>query len=158
MKDQKTPVSVGEARLRQLFDPGTMSELGAYVCRPGQKEEREGVVCGYGAVDGRLVFAFSQDAAAMKGALDARHVKKIVAVYEKAMAVGAPVVEEVAKVVLPMMWLEKEPWRFRGVWAIVFPCIVSALVFATIENLLYFHIYIPRDKLSDGIIQPKNRS
>ena len=70
-----------------------------------------------------------------------------------AMAVGAPVVEEVAKVVLPMMWLEKEPWRFRGVWAIVFPCIASALVFATIENLLYFHIYIPRDKLSDGIIQ-----
>jgi len=92
MKDRKTPVSVGEARLRQLFDPGTMSELGAYICRPGQKEEREGVVCGYGAVDGRLVFAFSQDAAAMKGALDARHVKKIVAVYEKAMAVGAPVV------------------------------------------------------------------
>ena len=92
MKDQKTPVSVGEARLRQLFDPGTMSELGAYICRPGQKEEREGVVCGYGAVDGRLVFAFSQDAAAMKGALDARHVQKIVAVYEKAMAVGAPVV------------------------------------------------------------------
>lgn len=92
MKKQNTPASVGETRLRQLFDPGTLSELGAYVCRPGQKEEREGVVCGYGAVDGRLVFAFAQDAAAMKGALDARHVQKIVAVYEKAMAVGAPVV------------------------------------------------------------------
>ena len=70
-----------------------------------------------------------------------------------AVAVGAPVVEEMAKVVLPMMWLEKEPWRFRGVWAIVVSCLVSALVFATIENLLYFNVYIPKDKLCDGIVQ-----
>ena len=70
-----------------------------------------------------------------------------------AMVVGAPVVEEMAKVVLPMMWLEKEPWRFRGASSIVFSCMASALVFATMENLLYFHVYIPRDTLGDGIIQ-----
>ena len=60
-----------------------------------------------------------------------------------AVAVGAPVVEETAKVVLPLMWLEKEPWRFRSVFTIAFTCLCSALVFATIENLLYFHVYIP---------------
>ena len=70
-----------------------------------------------------------------------------------AVAVGAPVVEEMAKVVLPMMWLEKEPWRFRGASSIAFSCMASALVFATMENLLYFHVYIPRDTLGDGIIQ-----
>ena len=70
-----------------------------------------------------------------------------------AVAVGAPVVEETAKVVLPLMWLEKEPWRFRSVFTIAFTCLCSALVFATIENLLYFHVYIPKDKLTAGIIQ-----
>ena len=70
-----------------------------------------------------------------------------------AVAVGAPVVEETAKVVLPLMCLEKEPWRFRGVSSIALTCLCSALVFATIENLLYFHVYIPKDKLTAGIIQ-----
>ena len=70
-----------------------------------------------------------------------------------AVAVGAPVVEETAKVILPLMCLEKEPWRFRGVFSIVLTCFCSALVFATIENFLYFHVYIPKDKLTVGIIR-----
>ena len=70
-----------------------------------------------------------------------------------AVAVGAPVVEETAKVILPLMCLEKEPWRFRGVFSIVLTCFCSALVFATIENFLYFHVYIPKDKLTAGIIR-----
>ena len=70
-----------------------------------------------------------------------------------AVVVGAPVVEETAKVVLPLMLLEKEPWRFRSVFSIALTCLCSALVFAMIENLLYFHVYIPKGKLSAGIIQ-----
>ncbi len=69
-----------------------------------------------------------------------------------AVAAGAPVVEEVAKVVLPLMLLEKEPWRFRSAGAIVFPCLVSAFVFATVENMLYLNVYIPENKLTAGII------
>ena len=69
-----------------------------------------------------------------------------------AVCVGAPVIEEMAKVVLPMMWLEKAPWRFRSAGTIVLACLASALVFATIENLLYFHVYIPEDKCDSGII------
>ena len=70
-----------------------------------------------------------------------------------AVAVGAPVVEEMAKVILPLMWMEKEPWRFRGVSSIAFTCLCSALAFAAIENLLYFYVYIPKDRLTAGIIQ-----
>jgi len=69
-----------------------------------------------------------------------------------AVCAGAPVVEEMAKVVLPMMWLEKVPWRFRSAGTIALACLASALVFATIENLLYFNVYIPEEKYSDGII------
>lgn len=88
MKDNQT---VGRARLQAFFDSETFVELGAFVSRPGTADA-EGVICGYGAVAGRLVFAFAQDAGLMKGALDIGHADKIVAVYQKAMAVGAPVV------------------------------------------------------------------
>ena len=88
MKNQET---VGRIRLANFFDAGTFVELGAYVCRP-ESTNAEGVVCGYGARAGRLVFAFAQDSTQMKGALDARHAKKIADTYEKAMAAGAPIV------------------------------------------------------------------
>ena len=84
--------TAGGARLRAFFDAGTFVELGAYISRPGAENEAEGVICGYGALDGRLVFAFAQDKSLMKGALDGRHADKIAMVYEKALAVGAPVV------------------------------------------------------------------
>ena len=58
----------------------------------GNENENEGVVCGYGAVGGRLVFAFAQDESAMKGAVDGRHAEKIAMLYEKAVSVGAPIV------------------------------------------------------------------
>ena len=88
MKDNNT---VGRARLAAFFDADTFVELGAYVKRPGT-DHAEGVICGYGALDGRLVFAFAQDSTGMKGALDGRHADKIVATYEKALSVGAPIV------------------------------------------------------------------
>ena len=88
MKEQN---SSGKERLTAFFDADTFVELGAYIRRP-ESEDAEGVICGYGACDGRLVFAFSQDGSRMKGALDGRHADKIAVTYEKALAVGAPVV------------------------------------------------------------------
>ena len=85
-------------RLELLFDAGTFVELGRFVKKAttpydgGPGGEFEGVVTGYGAVDGKLVFAFSQDLSRMKGAMSEAHAKKIVAVYEAAMRSGAPVV------------------------------------------------------------------
>lgn len=85
--------------IRSLFDAKTFVELGAYTKRSfseraaGVKDgEFEGVICGYGAVNGQLVFAFAQDGARMKGAMDAAHAKKIVDLYDLAVKNGAPVV------------------------------------------------------------------
>ncbi|MBQ8399326.1 MAG: carboxyl transferase [Clostridia bacterium] len=85
-------------RVANLFDAGTFVELGRFVKKattefdnePGN--EFEGVVTGYGAIDGKLVFAFVQDFSRMKGAMSEAHAKKIVAVYDSAMKSGAPVI------------------------------------------------------------------
>jgi len=89
MKENNT---VAAKRLQTFFDAGTFVEIGAYISRSGITGDAEGVTCGYGSLGGRLVFAFAQDSSLMKGALDARHADKILRVYEKAMAVGAPIV------------------------------------------------------------------
>ncbi len=79
-------------RLESLFDTGTFVELGAYTRRPGSAEDFESVVCGYGAVGGKLVFAFAQDSGRTKGAFGERHAKKIADMYALAVKNGAPVV------------------------------------------------------------------
>ena len=89
MKENNT---AGITRLQSFFDDGTFVELGAYIKRPGDEDRLEGVVCGYGSLGGRLVFAFAQDSSLMKGALDGRHAEKIVRTYEKALSVGAPII------------------------------------------------------------------
>lgn len=69
-----------------------------------------------------------------------------------AVIVGAPVVEEVSKVMCPLMVLEKRPWRFSSAGAIIVACALSGLVFASVENLLYFNFYIPQEKLTTGVV------
>ncbi|MBE6596163.1 MAG: hypothetical protein E7641_00695 [Ruminococcaceae bacterium] len=83
---------VSKERLELLFDVGTFVELGAYTRRPTSPEEYESVVCGYGAVDGKLVFAFAQDSGRTKGAFGERHARKIADMYSLAVKNGAPVV------------------------------------------------------------------
>lgn len=87
------------ANLQTLFDDSTFVELGAFTKRKfceyqslDHDDELEGVVCGYGALDGRLVYAFAQDGARMKGAMDENHAKKICALYDLAVKNGAPVI------------------------------------------------------------------
>lgn len=88
----------GKARgiIAGLFDEGTFAELGAYRRRSadecGNDSDFESVVTGYGAVDGRLVFAFVQDFGNRKGAMSAAHADKICALYDKAISSGAAVI------------------------------------------------------------------
>ncbi len=84
--------TIGVEKMEALFDAGTFVEIGSYVRRCADAVEYEGVVCGYGAIDGKLVFAFSQDSDRMKGAFDEIHARKIEKLYEMAIANGAPVV------------------------------------------------------------------
>lgn len=82
----------GIDKMSALFDAGTFVEIGSFVRRSSNPEEYEGVVSGYGAIDGKLVFAFAQDSDRMKGAFDEIHARKIEKLYEMAIANGAPVV------------------------------------------------------------------
>ena len=92
MNEKKISNPLGADSLSMLFDNGNYTELGAHITRRAGSDENEGVVCGYGPVDGRLVFAFAQDSARMNGAFDSRSAKKIGNLYELALKSGAPVV------------------------------------------------------------------
>src|ERR1700728_1290881 len=86
-------------RLELLFDPGSFEEWDLFVEHRShdfgmdeQKIPGDGVVTGHGTINGRLVFAFSQDFTVFGGALSEAHAEKICKVMDKAMLVGAPVV------------------------------------------------------------------
>lgn len=86
-------------RLEYFFDEGTFVELDAFVknrcTRFGMDKmdfEGESVVTGYGMVDSRLVYAFSQDFTVTGGALGEMHAKKIVKAMDGAIKVGAPII------------------------------------------------------------------
>ena len=82
----------------QLFDEGTFVETNAYVKAYANElftantAEYEGVVCGYGAVDGRLTFVYAQNAARLNGAFSKAAADKIAALYDMAKKNGAPVI------------------------------------------------------------------
>ena len=52
----------------------------------------DGVVTGYGVIDGNLVYVYSQDASVLGGTIGEMHAKKITALYDMAMKMGAPVI------------------------------------------------------------------
>lgn len=86
-------------RVERLFDENTFVEQDAFVrhrCTNFGMEKveapGEGVVAGYGYVDGRLVFAYAQDFTVIGGSLGEMHAAKIVKVMENAVKAGAPVV------------------------------------------------------------------
>lgn len=89
MEKQQTK---GRERLLSLFDAGTFVEMGAYIRRSAGEESYDAVLCGYGAVNGELAFAFAQDSDKNHGALDATGAEKIERLYAQAMRSGAPVI------------------------------------------------------------------
>ena len=89
--DQKV-YGKSKAKLEKLFDAATFVELGAYTKRAGDGADFEGVLCGYGAIDGKLAFAFAQDSSRAKGSFSERHFKKIANLYSLAIKNGAPII------------------------------------------------------------------
>ena len=86
-------------RLDILFDENSFVEIDAFVkhrCTnfdmAGKDLPGDGVVTGYGQIEGRLVFAFAQDFTVSGGSLGEYHAEKIVKVQEMALKMGAPVV------------------------------------------------------------------
>ena len=86
-------------RIEALLDPGSFTELDAFVvhnCNDfGMGKQRipgDGVVTGFGRIDGRLIYLYAQDFTVFGGSLSAAHAKKICKVLDMAMRNGAPVI------------------------------------------------------------------
>ncbi len=86
-------------RVLSLLDENSFVEIGALVTKRNtdfnlaEKEvPGDGVIAGYGLIDGNLVYVYSQDKDALGGSLGEMHARKIVNIYDLALKVGAPVV------------------------------------------------------------------
>ena len=86
-------------RINLLLDEGSFEEFDMFVshrCRDFDLDKEtylgDGVVTGYGTIDGRLTFVFSQDFTVFGGSLSEAHAEKICKIMDMAMKVGAPVI------------------------------------------------------------------
>ncbi len=86
-------------RIELLLDPDTFEEWDMFVehrCHDFNMDKQstpgDGVVTGYGMINGRLVFVFSQDFTVFGGSLSEAHAEKICKIMDHAMKVGAPVI------------------------------------------------------------------
>jgi propionyl-CoA carboxylase beta chain len=98
-KQHKKGKLTARERLDLLLDPGTFQETDMFATnRPSDFNGAEeavlgdGVVTGYGKIDGRLVCVFSQDFTVLGGSLSAAHAGKICKIMDLAMKSGMPVV------------------------------------------------------------------
>ena len=94
----KTTLSARE-RITCLLDDASFVEVGGYVTSRAtdfnlnpQEMPGDGVITGYGVIDGNLVYVYSQDAAVLGGSVGEMHAKKITHIYNMAVKVGAPVI------------------------------------------------------------------
>ena len=98
-KQHKSGKLTARERMDLLFDEGTFVEMDAFVkhrCTNFGMESvdapAEGVIIGYGKVDGRLVYAYSQDFTVVGGSLGEMHAAKICKAMDNALKMGAPIV------------------------------------------------------------------
>ena len=91
--------SKARQRITALLDENSFVEIGARVTaratdfnlKPEQTPS-DGVVTGYGVIDGNLVYVYSQDASVLGGSIGEMHARKIAAIYDLAIRTGAPVI------------------------------------------------------------------
>lgn len=86
-------------RISALFDENSFVEIGGLVSARSTdfnlqdtQTPGDGVVTGYGVIDGNLVYVFSQDASVLGGSIGEMHAKKIANIYDMAMKMGAPII------------------------------------------------------------------
>ncbi|EOS45530.1 carboxyl transferase [Lachnospiraceae bacterium MD335] len=94
-----TTSSLASKRIESLLDENSFVEIGALVSARATDfnlkqtdTPSDGVVTGYGVINGSLVYVYSQDAAVLNGSVGEMHAKKITNLYDLAMKTGAPVI------------------------------------------------------------------
>ena len=89
--------SKASQRINALLDDNSFVEIGGLVTaratdfnmKPNETPS-DGCITGYGVINGKPVYVYSQDASVMNGTVGEMHAKKIVNVYELAMKTGSP--------------------------------------------------------------------
>ena len=91
--------SLASTRITSLLDANSFVEIGKSVTARStdfnmteKKAPSDGVITGYGVIDGNLVYVYSQDASVLNGTIGEMHAKKITNLYDLAMKTGAPVI------------------------------------------------------------------
>ncbi len=98
-KQHKKGKLTARERIHFLMDEGSFEEIGMLVTHRttdfGMADQQfygDGVVTGYGTINGRLVYVFAQDFTVFGGALSETHAEKICKIMDTAMKVGAPLI------------------------------------------------------------------
>ncbi|HIZ23319.1 MAG TPA: carboxyl transferase [Candidatus Blautia faecigallinarum] len=91
--------SLASTRITSLLDANSFVEIGQSVTArttdfnmTEKKAPSDGVITGYGVIDGNLVYVYSQDASVLNGTVGEMHAKKITRLYDLAVKTGAPVI------------------------------------------------------------------
>ena len=91
--------SLAGTRITSLLDANSFVEIGQGVTAratdfnmTANKAPSDGVITGYGVIDNKLVYVYSQDASVLNGTVGEMHAKKITRLYDLAMKTGAPVI------------------------------------------------------------------
>ncbi|MDT8394220.1 MAG: acyl-CoA carboxylase subunit beta [Bacteroidales bacterium] len=98
-RQHKAGRKTARERLADLLDPGTFVEIDKFMthrCNDFGMEKNkipgDGVVCGYGKIDGRLMYVFAQDFTVFGGTLSRANADKIIKVMDLAMKMGSPLI------------------------------------------------------------------
>lgn len=98
-KQHKSGKLTARERIELLLDKGSFEEIGMLVEHRAtnfgmdkQKFPGDGVITGYGTIEGRLVYVFSQDFTVFGGSLSEAHAEKIVRIMDMAVENGAPII------------------------------------------------------------------
>ncbi len=79
-------------RIDALLDDGSFVEIGAFVSARNENTASDGVVTGYGTIDSRLVYVYSQDVTVLGGAMGEMYANKVCKVIDMASKMGAPII------------------------------------------------------------------
>jgi propionyl-CoA carboxylase beta chain len=98
-RQHKAGRKTARERINDLLDPGTFVEIDKFVTHTatefGMHEKKflgDGVVTGYGKIEGRLMYVFAQDFTVFGGSLSRANANKIIKIMDLAMKMGAPVI------------------------------------------------------------------
>ena len=91
-KQRQNGSMTARERIDALLDAGSFVEIGAFISARDDETAADGVVTGYGTIDGRLAYVYSQDVTVLGGSMGEMYANKINKIVDMAAKMGAPVI------------------------------------------------------------------